>query len=800
MVLPRSRASLVSLAALSATGAATTWVALLAWAGFMELPGRWMAPMIALGATLVATGALARWWRAPSSVVVAAQLGVSFVGASLVITGSPLPLGSAWDRLVEEFQDAVDSANKFAPPVPDDVPGVDPILLVGGLAMMLLVDVLACTLRRVPLAGLPLLTIFSVPLSTLGSGPSWWVFVLTAAGFLTMLFIHEDEQVSRWGRSLDRETGGDVEAFGVRTGAVRANAGAIGGVVTALAIVAPVLIPTLDINALDIGPGSGGSGDINIENPMVDLRRDLVRGEDDELITVVTDDPDPSYLRIAVLNRFSAEAWSSGDRDVPSSQQANGRMPILEGVDPGVPREEFDYELTSTEAFKSKWLPVESHISEIDAPGDWRYDVATRDFLASDDDLDASDLAWSFTGVDLQLDANELVLSTPPAGLINEEYTSLPEGLAPLVRALANSVTEDAPSRFEKAVALQRWFREDGGFEYSIDPDRRQLENGADDLEVFLRDSPGGRTGYCEQFAAAMAVMARILGIPSRVAVGFLHPDQVGDDTFIYSAHDLHAWPELYFTGAGWVRFEPTPGGRADTVPGYTTQSIDELPEPTANPTDDGLQNPDRIDSETPGATPEDEPTANDADQGPSLPWLRILVVLVALALVVIAVLTPRTVRRNRRASRLASGPEAGWLELRDTTRDLGVPWPRARSPRETADALMRSFGAPPDEFTPERPRRGPDTNPTAVEALDRLVLALELLRYAERSPGPDGSWAADVETCVLALTGGCTARARRRAEWWPRSLFVRNRAVTRVAEEQSSSETVLSGTVDHVG
>ena len=108
--------------------------------------------------------------------------------------------------------------------------------------------------------------------------------------------------------------------------------------------------------------------------------------------------------------------------------------------------------------------------------------------------------------------------------------------------------------------------------------------------------------------------------------------------------------------------------------------------------------------------------------------------------------------------------------------------WPRERSPRQTAEVLVRWFGAPPDEHTAERPRRGPEVNPDAVDALDRVVLALELSRYAEREPGPDGSWSADVETCVLALAGGSTRRARRRAEWWPRSLFTRERVVTRPA------------------
>jgi transglutaminase-like putative cysteine protease len=799
MALPRSRASLVSLAALSATGAATTWVALLSWRGFVEVSGLFMGPLLVLGGVLVLAGVLARWWRAPATVVVAAQVAATGVMACLMITGSPLPVGSAWGRLVTEFQDAVDSANKFAPPVPDDVPGVEPILIVGGLALMLVVDVLACTLRRIPLAGLPLLTIFSVPLSMLGSGPSWWVFALTAAGFMTMLFIHEDEQVSRWGRSLDRETGGgDPEGFGVRTGAVRASAGAIGGVVTAVAIVVPLAIPTLDLQAFDFGPGSGGGGDISIENPMVDLRRDLIRGEDDDLITVVTDDPDPDYLRIAVLNRFSSEAWSSGDRDVPSSQQATGRMPALEGVDSTVTRREYDYELTSTDAFRSTWLPTQSHVTDVEAPGDWRYDIGTRDFIASDEDLDTSDLSWSFTGVELELDANRMASAASAAGLVAEEYTELPDDLDSIVRELAGEVTADAPSRFEKARALQEWFRSEGGFTYD---DSRVLDNGADDLTEFLRDTPGGRTGYCEQFAASMAVMARVLGIPARVAVGFLRPTAVSDDTYVYSAHDLHAWPELYINGAGWVRFEPTPGQRAEDVPGYTTDPILTGPDPTTSASEEPINQPPVRDSESAAPTPEDEEAAG-ADGGTSFPWVQVLLVLVLVALVVLLVLTPRALRRRRRDARLAGGPEDVWLELRDTVRDLGLLWPRARSPRQTADVLVRWFGAPPDEFTPERPRRGPDVNPVAVEAVDRIVLALELARYAERDPGAAGSWRADGEACVLALTGGTTARVRRRAEWLPRSLVTRERVVTRSTDgdDDPSSTPAYAGVVDHVG
>ena len=799
MVIARSRASLVSLATLSAFGAATTWVALLSWRGFVELSGHFLGPLLVLGAVLVVSGALARWWRAPAPAVVLAQLLCTSIAASVLLTGSPLPVGPAWATLTGKLTDAVDSAQTYAPPVPAEAPGVDPLLLLSGLALMLLVDVLACTLRRVPLAGLPLLTIFSVPLSLLGSGPSWYVFALAAAGFLAMLFVHEDEQVARWGRSLDRTGGGvDAEAFGVRTRAVRANAGAIGGLVTALAVVVPVAIPTLDLQAFDFGPGSGGGGDINIENPMVDLRRDLIRGPDREVLRVVTDDPDPSYLRIAVLNRFSSETWSSGDRDVPPANRASGPMPSLEGVDPSVTRREYEYAARATEAFGSTWLPTQSHISRIEAPGDWRYDRDTRDFLASGDDLDTAGLDWDFTAVKLALDADDLVLAASGAGVLDDEFTALPSGLEEEIRDLAVEVTAGAPSRFEKAVALQNWFRRGGGFTYDAS---NTGGNGAEDLAAFLREGPGGRTGYCEQFAASMAVMARILGIPARVAVGFLRPDQVAADTFVYSTHDLHAWPELYLAGAGWVRFEPTPGDRARTVPDYTTQPITEPDDlPTSNPSQDDLQNP--VPSSTaPTAGPESADAAGAEDEDQGLPWLPVLVGLATALLLVLVALAPRSVRRRRRAARLAGGPEDAWAELADTVRDLAMPWPRARSPRQTAEVLVQRFGAPPDEHTPARPRRGPEVNPDAVDALDRIVLALEVARYAEREPGPAGSWAGDVETCVLALAGSSTVRARRRAEWLPRSLWARERVVSKPAGgDEDSSRPAYAGVVDHVG
>ena len=95
--------------------------------------------------------------------------------------------------------------SQYAAPVPRSVPPIDPLLIAGGAACMLLVDIIAGTLRRVPLAGLPLLTIYSIPVSLLGGGVSWIIFTLTTVGFLLMLYLQESRQIARWGRPLGND-------------------------------------------------------------------------------------------------------------------------------------------------------------------------------------------------------------------------------------------------------------------------------------------------------------------------------------------------------------------------------------------------------------------------------------------------------------------------------------------------------------------------------------------------------------------------------------------------------------------
>jgi hypothetical protein len=183
------------------------------------------------------------------------------------------------------------------------------------------------------------------------------------------------------------------------------------------------------------------------------------------------------------------------------------------------------------------------------------------------------------------------------------------------------------------------------------------------------------------------------------------------------------------------------------------------------------------------------------------VPWALLLGTLVGLVVLVGIALVPGAVRRSRRTRRLAGGVEEVWAELRDSAVDHGVSWPAGRSPHETGHHLAGWFGAEPDGPPPVRPPRGRGLAPAAEDALDRIVLVLEQVRYARESDDVPGALAEDVQTCIAALEHGSTARVQRRARWLPRSLFGgRSRAAAEAARSREPEAVAAGGLVDHVG
>jgi transglutaminase-like putative cysteine protease len=281
----------------------------------------------------------------------------------------------------------------------------------------------------------------------------------------------------------------------------------------------------------------------------------------------------------------------------------------------------------------------------------------------------------------------------PPAVLPDRDrYLTIPEDTPPAIGILARSVTAGRTTDFEAAWMLQSWFRDGGGdFTYST-----EVSTGHDALvlEDWLTDdtSVNYRTGYCEQFAAAMGVLARSLRIPSRVVWGFT-PGSV-DETGLITVRDTnaHAWVELWIEPYGWYPFDPTPRAEQtgfELQPPSVTAGLDPTdflgaPEenPAQSPTNPEGQLPEFIDD----PPPELDATANRAARW----WLIGLVALVPLLLVIPLL---KRLRRRRRLTRVRHGDITGaWDEIVDRLTDLGVPLPESLTPMELARATDRAL------------------------------------------------------------------------------------------------------------
>jgi transglutaminase-like putative cysteine protease len=133
----------------------------------------------------------------------------------------------------------------------------------------------------------------------------------------------------------------------------------------------------------------------------------------------------------------------------------------------------------------------------------------------------------------------------------------------------AVGVTSGAQSPYEAAALLETWFREAGGFTYDEQPPAPL--GGAPPLVDFVNET---KRGYCQHYAGAMALMLRLLGVPSRVAVGFTSGKyDTGDKEWTVKDTNAHAWVEVWFPEFGWIPFDPTPG-RGQLTATYALSSV----------------------------------------------------------------------------------------------------------------------------------------------------------------------------------------------------------------------------------
>jgi transglutaminase-like putative cysteine protease len=261
-------------------------------------------------------------------------------------------------------------------------------------------------------------------------------------------------------------------------------------------------------------------------------------------------------------------------------------------------------------------------------------------------------------------------------------FTRLPNDLPTGLRATALRETRGATTDFERAWMLQHWFRDSGQFDYSLNV---STGSGALDLAAWLDDpeSENHRTGYCEQFAVSMAVLGRLLGIPSRVVMGFT-PGTVttADGTTVIQVRDTnaHAWVEMWMDGFGWVRFDPTP--RGEFQPESLTAGFDPAEFVPENPPPQvGTPETPPVVENPPGFV--EDPGFDPADSaGPR--WWILIIPGIALIISIIPLLKRH--RRRRRLARVREGDiTAAWEEIIDRLDDLGEPIDESLTPLELA-------------------------------------------------------------------------------------------------------------------
>jgi len=718
----RSLPATVALTVLTCVTAATM--------GALFRDGSWVGRVV--GAALVCHAVLwaARRWRMAQPAAALTAVVAVFLFACWALfphtTLLGLPTGRTFSSVGGAFHDTRRAFSALVPPVPS-LPGFVLSAMAGVTIVAVLSDWAAFRLQAPLEAVVPALaTLIFVALLARDSNGLGWVagFVLTTGCFLLLHRAGQDRGGPRFaGRAFPLVTRGGL-------------------VLTAVAVLASVAVgPHL--------PGARSPGLVNVHggaaggesrrttiSPLVDIRTRLVQESNLQLFTVRAGSA--QYWRLTALDHFDGDIWSSDE----SYSNIRGALPVA--VPPtGTSTVAQAY---SVSGLGSIWLPAAYlPVSETGAPAA-SWDARSASLISSAPTSDG--LAYSVVSAVPAFNAAEL--RTAELANVDPTYLALPP-VPSDVLSLARRITAGLPTAYDKARALQDYLRNHYSYSLSVPPGHSYSA-----LQQFLFVT---RRGYCEQFAGSYAVMARAVGLPTRVAVGFT-PGTLGSDGLwhVYGLH-AHAWPEVQLGRFGWVAFDPTPGRG---IPGGTAYTG--LPAEQASPTGPGgvavpavpAATPTTSATRTPPTTaaPVSPPGAHRAPKAPvrparPFPW-RLVAVLASVAALaaawLVGVPAAKARRRSRRRRRAAD----------DAARIL-VAW------EEAAERLAAAGWArqPPETYL-EHARRaavGAGLSPPVADSLGALAAQAAGAAYGSNGHRPEDvalacRRALEVEEAVLAGAG----------------------------------------------
>ncbi|WP_150118174.1 DUF3488 and transglutaminase-like domain-containing protein [Cellulomonas sp. B6] len=761
----------------SALGVLATWAALLALTGLIA-GTRWFVvaatAVLVVGATTALARAVTRRWWVPTLVgTLVALLGLVLrYGAP---PGRPqfLPDLDAVGRAWATARQGVTVVNDSFVPMPDIRPG-EMLVVIGAVAVVLLVDAAVLALRVPALSGVPLLALW-VPAVVLGFPAGAAAVFWTATAYLALLAYGAAPLHVRAGRArravvavgTAASLGGLTVVAGPPLMAAPGwasvslpsfGSGPVGPlelsddldlrdslgqrssqVVLTYRVVDPLApapgadaedatssdAPQDDV-AADDAPSDDGVGDDGVgDDPVGDDPDDAAGGDasaDGASDETTSGTSSPSVdarlvgpLRAFTLATFDGRLWERTDSDRLTDWDPALLLssdPALRGLPPSSGPGTLALVDVEVGALRERRLPMSTFARTLAVEGSWAYDEQRDEVVGQRPTR--SGLTYQMQVQVPALSAADLrdarVGVPEDAGL----YTAVPDTEhRDDIAALAAEVTAGASGPYEQALALQTWLRSVANFTYDT---RVPPARSSDAVWDFLED----RRGYCVQFATAMAMMSRTLDIPSRVGVGFLPGERTRDDTYVVTGRLAHAWPELYFEGQGWVRFEPTPASQTGPPPVWA--------DPFAASTASDQTPDDDIAAAQPGGAPSTAPSPPSTSAASPDPQERSSVLPVALTVSAGAVLLLGAVAvalLARRRGRSATSPEHAWTLLRRDLARSDLRWSDAVTPRgavrEVQDALSRRCGA----ALEGRP----------LAALEDLARAVEMSRYAPTPP-----------------------------------------------------------------
>jgi transglutaminase-like putative cysteine protease len=508
-------------------------------------------------------------------------------------------------------------AHTYSPPAPTVPPLV--FLAAAGIGITaVLTDLIAVRLRSTAMAGLPLLVLFTVP-ETINvhrsSLTTCLIFIISTGGYLAMLSADGREQIRVWGRlvSLWRtdtpqaatpqaaaasadgaaadgaDPGGGsggkhrqrsaISPFrGPDTRSLAAAGRRVGFASIVLALCAPLLVPGLHAarvasDNLVFGGAGGSGGGAAIPPLLSEISAELEDSHPHVVMTYVTNDPHPGYLQQEVRDTLTANAgWEEPFRTqavtlYPIPSQLQAQAPGLASVGSPVTTKITVVKGGSSPTPTFNLLPTPFPPTRVSPPpGTWLYDPST--LMVGTENASMDDVTYTVQSREVYPTKAQLEKATTPVGM--GQYLLLPASYrqsADLL-ALARKITKGDANDFDKAFSIQNYLSSTGGFTYNTAAPE------IDDVSELLAYLQTTKSGDCVQSAYAMAVMLRLLGIPSRLVLGFTQGTETTPGHYAVKDTDAHAWPEAFFAGYGWIQFEPVaPGGGGTAGTGAFSQT-----------------------------------------------------------------------------------------------------------------------------------------------------------------------------------------------------------------------------------